>query len=185
MDKIEYTEYTESIKSREDTLDHEYEPPKKIMKYEYGWQSRLELIQFQFGYSTKKGNILLDKDKHMDENDTLLSDSHNKVYVLNFQTFEGGEAYLITNTIDNITNININKGYSINDIFNNFMKGYYKIGILNHYHQNCIITDISTFDNENNDEIRLHYTQDKSYKGNVAWRTITWDLFEKFVPTSN
>ena len=198
----------------------EYEPPKKMMKYENGNSNRtgrkseLELVQFKIGYLTKKGNILLDNqniedseytdddyinDEYIVNNndcfdyDTILRvDSNNKpivVYILNFQTFEGGEAYLISNnndTTDNITNIDINKGYTINEIFNNFMKGNYFIGILHYYYKtyyrNGIITNVSSFDDDSNDEIRLHYTQDKSYEGNCAWRTITWDLFEEFVP---
>ena len=183
------------------------------------WKSELELVQFKIGYLTKKGNILLDiknieDSEYTDDNyindeylvndndndcidyDTILRvDSNNKpieVYILNFQTFEGGEAYLISNNNDNtdkIRKIDINKGYTINEIFNNFMKGDYFIGILHHYYKTYyrhgIITNVSTFNDKNNDEIKLHYTQDRSYKGNVAWRTITWDLFENFVPNCN
>ena len=190
----------------------EYEPPKKIMKYEnendninrYGnrCKTEIELVQFKIGYVTKKGDILLEKNnedsKHSEhsehsedseDNNILLSDSNNKpfkVYIMNFQTFEGGEAYLIANTNDTITNIDINKGYTINEIFNNFMKGNYFIGILHYYYKdnykNGIITDITTFDDDSNDEIRLHYTKNKKYYGNVAWRSMNWDLFEDFVP---
>jgi hypothetical protein len=177
-----------------------YEPPKKIMKYE----DEVKLIQFEIGYLTKKGNILLDikntkesESRYDNDNDddninydTILRfDSNNKpieVYILNFQTFEGGEYYLISNNTDNITNIDINKGYTINEIFNNFMKGDYCIGILHYYYKtyyrNGIITNISSFDDNSNDEIRLHYTNPRDYEGNVAWRTINWDLFEEFVP---
>jgi len=178
----------------------EFEPPKKIMKYEnrnYNgnrWKTEIELFQFKIGYVTKKGDILLEKNsedskdsKDSKDNDILLIDSNNKpfeVYIMNFQTFEGGEAYLID--IDNTTIIDINKGYTINEIFNNFMKGNYFIGILHHYckdnYKNGIITDITTFDDDSNDEIRLHYTKNKKYYGNVAWRSMNWDLFEEFVP---
>jgi hypothetical protein len=181
----------------------EYEPPKKIMKYDNVngnsnssrkiWQSELELVQFKIGYVTKKGNILLEKkNDDSEDNDILLIDINNKpieVYILNFQTFEGGEAYLISNTSDNktdtISKIDINKGYTIREIFNNFMKADYLIGILHYYYkknyENGIITDVSTFDDDSNDEIRLHYTKTRGYEGNVAWRTIKWDLFEEFV----
>ena len=174
----------------------EYEPPNKMMKYEDDtlnknvWKSGIELVQFNIGYVTKKGNIFLEKTS--EDNDTLLIDSNNKlceVYILNFQTFEGGESYLISNPSDNITNIDINKGYTIREIFNNFMNGYYSIGILHCYYKNNnkngIITDISTFNDDSNSELRLHYTKNKNYYGNVAWRTIKWDLFEDFVPNDN
>ena len=187
--------------SKMDKYD-EYEPPKKIMKYENDnendnenknsniWKSEIELVQFKIGYVTKKGDILLEKNSEY--NDILLIDSNNKpseVYILNFQTFEGGEAYLISNTSDNITNININKGYTICEIFNTFMKGDYLIGTLHYYYKNNykngIITDVSLFNDDSNSEIRLHYTKNKNYYGNVAWRTIKWDLFEEFVPNDN
>ena len=189
--------------SDDSTMFDEYEPPKKIMKYDNDngnsnssrkiWQSELELVQFKIGYVTKKSNIILDSKKIEDDEHTILVDSNNKpfeVYVLNFQTFEGGEAYLISNTSDkksdNISKIDINKGYTIREIFNNFMKADYLIGILHYYYkknyENGIITDVSTFDDDSNDEIRLHYTKTRGYEGNVAWRTIKWDLFEEFVP---
>ena len=38
------------------------------------------------------------------------------------------------------------------------------------------------FLNEENNEIRLHYTKSRNEIGNVAWRTINWDLFYDFVP---
>ena len=141
-------------------------------------------------YQKKKN----DDNEDNEDNDTLLIDSNNKpceVYILNFQTIEGGEAYLISNTnsTDNISKIDINKGYTIREIFNNFMKGDYSIGILHYYYKNNykngIITDVSPFNDDSNSEIRLHYTKNKNYYGNVAWRTMNWDLFEEFVPNDN
>ena len=199
------------MENSEMDMGDEYEPPKKIMKYEHGnsnrtgWKTEIELVQFKIGYLTKKGNILLEnkniednvylehddrEDEHdnvCDDDNTLLIDNDNKpfeVYLLNFQTFEGGEAYLVD--ISNISKIDINKGYTINEIFNNFIRGDYFIGILHYYYknnyENGIITDVSTFDDKNNDEIRLHYTKDRSCEGNIAWRNMTWDLFEECVP---
>ena len=79
----------------------------------------------------------------------------------------------------------INKGYTINEIFNNFINGKYLIGTLKYYYKNNynngIIDDISMYQDDVNDEIRLHYTKSRCESGNVAWRTITWDLFEKYV----
>jgi len=66
------------------------------------------------------------------------------------------------------------------------MKGEYLIGTLHYYYKNNykngIITDVSTFNDASNDEIRLHYSKTSDYSGNVAWRTIKWDLFSEFVP---
>jgi hypothetical protein len=170
-------------------VQHDYEPPKKKMKYE---EDTILLLQFEIGYLTKKGNILLENKKILDNDDNddnvILQDRHNRpfeMYILNFQTFEGGELYLISDK----SQIDINKGYTIKYIFENFINGHYLIGTLQAYYKNNynytngIIDNISTYNSDNNSEIILHYTKTKDYDGNVAWRTIHWDLFEEFVPT--
>jgi len=176
-----------------------YEPPKKKMKYEEEIECKLEeeiepvLLQFKIGYITKSGNILLDNKNIIDDeypydadNNTLLIGSHKKPFeisLLHFQTFEGGEAYLIDY---NWTKVGLNKSYTINDIYDKFINGIYLIGTLKYYHKNNykngIIDDVSEFHDEANSEIRLHYTKPRHEIGNVAWRTINWDLFYDFVP---
>ena len=174
-----------------------YEPLKKKMKYD----EEIELYQFQIGYLTKKGYILLENKKllstdfkldYLDkdiENDnyTILLDIHNRpfeMYILQFQSCEGADCYLVEDKYN--SQIDINKGYTLKELFNNFKNGDYLIGIVQYYYKdhykNGIIDTLSSYDDDTNDEIRLHYTQLRSYEGNNAWRTIKWDLFADFVP---
>jgi hypothetical protein len=44
-----------------------------------------------------------------------------------------------------------------------------------------IITDCKHYIDESNREIILHYTKPRNYEGNIAWRSITWDLFDSFI----
>ena len=190
----------ENIDKYEDNTDDNLEPSKKKMKYSEDIKPDIEsvlepelLLQFKIGYITKSGNILLENKNLIDDeypednNDNiLLIGSHKKAFeisILNFQTIEGGEVYLIDN---NWTKIGLNKSYTISEIYNNFINGQYFIGTLKYYYKNNykngIIDDVTEFYDEANSEIRLHYTQLRSYEGNVAWRTITWDLFAEFVP---
>jgi hypothetical protein len=177
------------------------EPPKKKIKYD----EEIELYQFQIGYLTKKGYILLenknllgngceldylDKDTENNiENDnyTILLDRHNRpfeMYILQFQSCEGADCYLVSNKYN--LQIDINKGYTLKQLFDNFINGNYLIGTVQYYYKdhykNGIIDTVSSYDDDINDEIRLHYTQLRSYEGNNAWRTINWDLFADLVP---
>jgi len=167
--------------------DTNYEPPHKKMKY-----SEDMYVQFKIGYMTKIGNILLenkninDEEYPEDDNDNILVlDTFNKpleMYILNFQSVEGCELYLIADK----SQINISNNYTITYIFENFMNGKYLIGTLHYYYKNNykngIITDISVLEDEPNNELILHYTHNKDTHNNVAWRTIKWDLFAEFVP---
>jgi hypothetical protein len=64
--------------------------------------------------------------------------------------------------------------------------GHFDIGVmhLGSYH---VIkeTDITAYTNEDNNEIILHYTYPRSKPGNVAWRSIKWDLFAQKVDEMN
>ena len=183
----------------EDNMEDNYEPSKKKMKYEEKVEVEVEsepepeLLHFRIGYITKSGNILLENKIIIDDmypedidNNTLLMGCNKKPFeisVLNFQTFEGGEVYLID---DNWTKIVLSKSYTKSEIYNNFINGKYLIGTLKYYHKNNykngIIDDVSAYYDEANSEIRLHYTEPRNKSGNVAWRTINWDLFYDFVP---
>ena len=44
---------------------------------------------------------------------------------------------------------------------------------------------ISTWENEVNSEINKHYMELRTEPGNVAWRSINWDLFAQFVDDMN
>jgi len=64
------------------------------------------------------------------------------------------------------------------------MLGHFDIGRtrLGKYH---IVSDIKCYNAEENSEIVLHYNYPRSYAGNVAWRSIKWDLFKQFVEVMN
>ena len=169
--------------------DEYYENPKKKMKYEE--EIECKLLQFTIGYITKSGSILLENKNIIDDEypecaatNTLCINSNKQPYeisILNFQTFEGGELYLI---YDNCPKIDRNKYYTINEIYSNFINGKYLIGTLHYYYKNNykngIIDDVSSIYDQSNSEIKLHYTKSRNEPGNVAWKTIKWDLFADF-----
>ena len=160
-----------------------YERPSKIFKYE------CELIQFDLGYLTKDGEILILENKYVD------IEYNDKMYkpILHFQTINYAKIYIICNLNNNIDNdyitdiIDITKGYTLNEIFNYFIKGIFSIGLLQYFDEDTnkgisIIKDIHDLYHESNSEIKLHYTTNRQTEGNVAWRSITWDLFLEFIP---
>ena len=93
----------------------------------------------------------------------------------------GGNVWLILTSEDD-------KKKSIQELFSNLLEGKFLVGFSNYFVNPYIITNISLFNNEENNEIKLHYTEPRTYtdkdgdKVNNAWRTITWDLFDEFVP---
>ena len=132
---------------------------------------------------------MFEKEKQEDDNDNMLIlDKYNnlfEMYILNFQTVEGCDLYLIADK----TQIDINNYYTLQYIFDNFINGKYLIGTLQYYYKNNNINgiidnidNIDMYNDENNDELKLHYTKTKDTPENVAWRTIHWDLFSEFVP---
>jgi len=161
----------------ENDYDNMSQPAFKKMKYEP------EPIKFSKAYMSVEGNIIL--------LNTLETDKYYRKYipVLQFQSVEGADIYLIAN-IDNIDNvytdlIDINKTYTLDEIYNYFINNKFHIGSMQYYnddYSNGIISNINTLNNESNNEIKLHYTKTRLNSDNVAWRTITWDLFENFVP---
>ena len=149
------------------------------------------------GYTTGKNNIILHftgsstgeiKDK---EDCFLLAGSDNKtkisVNVLKIQECgSGGSIYLVLNGGDETK--------TKDKIYKHFLEGNYLIGTVNSFTDPYLIFNIKSYNdiNENNEdddysEIKLHYTKPRTYtdkdgdKVNNSWRTITWDLFDKFV----
>ena len=165
-----------------------YEPPSKKIKYE------CELIQFDVGYLTKDNEILILENKY--ENTEYISKFYKPI--LHFQTVDFADIYMIgnlnnnnnnnidnPNITDNTNIIDINKGYTLDEIFNYFIKGMFSIGLVRHFDEDTkkgipIIKEIYDFDHESNSEIKLHYTTNRQYEENVAWRSINWDLFSEF-----
>ena len=62
--------------------------------------------------------------------------------------------------------------------------GHFDIGVarLSSYH---IIKDVTPYSDEVNSEINKHYMELRTEPGNVAWRSIIWDLFAQFVDDMN
>lgn len=149
------------------------ENPHKKMKHEN------KLINFQLGYFNEEDNIqILSNDKKIENTENI----NQYKPILHFQSAEGADIYIIANMIQN--NIDINKGYTLDEIFTNFINNKFHIGTIQHYNnkEQYIIKNIKTLEDDDNSEIKLHYTTSKKDPNNIAWRTITWDLFEEYVP---
>ena len=149
------------------------------------------------GSVTRKNTIILNStgslpgEKKDKEDCFLLAGSDGKtkisVNVLKIQECSsGGSIYLVLTGGDETK--------TKDEIYKNFLKGNYLIGNFNWFSDPCLIFNIKSYNdiNENDkdddySEIKLHYTQSRSYtdengdKINQAWRTITWDLFDEFV----
>ena len=70
------------------------------------------------------------------------------------------------------------------DLYDLLIEGKFDIGVarLGSYH---VIKEITPYSHDDNDEIRLHYTEPRTFEGNVAWRSITWDAFKDIVDEIN
>jgi hypothetical protein len=137
------------------------------------------------GYITKNNNIVLKDAPTLESNDCiLLAGSHGNtklsVSVLKIQECDsGGSIYLVLGDGDETK--------TKEELYNSFLKGTYLIGNFNYFHNPDLIFDIKSFDDNDNSEIKLHYTKPRHYKNengekvNCAWRTMTWDLFDEFL----
>ena len=70
------------------------------------------------------------------------------------------------------------------EMYDLFIEGKFYIGVarLGSYH---VIKEITPYSHDDNDEIRLHYTKPRTAEGNIAWRSITWDVFRDIVDKIN
>jgi hypothetical protein len=70
--------------------------------------------------------------------------------------------------------------YNKMTLYKLLIKGEFDLGIsrINRYH---IITEISEYFDDDNIELRQHYTQSKYSDGNIYWRSLNWDLFDDIV----
>jgi hypothetical protein len=105
-----------------------------------------------------------------------------------FQTVDGVCVYAITKDkwyIDLPIYRHLKKNpYTRRMLLKLLILGHFDIGgtRLGSYH---IIRDVKSYNSEENNELKLHYTYPRSYAGNVAWRSIKWDLFKQFVEEMN
>jgi hypothetical protein len=69
-----------------------------------------------------------------------------------------------------------------NEIHKLLIEGNFDIGIAR-LNSNHIIKEILPYSHDDNNEIRMHYSQPKSVKANIAWRSITHgsDIFKDIV----
>lgn len=74
--------------------------------------------------------------------------------------------------------------YDRRTLFKLLLLGHFDIGVasIGSYH---IIKDIKPYSDEENNEIDLHYMVPRNEPGNVAWRSIVWDLFAPYVALIN
>ena len=105
-----------------------------------------------------------------------------------FQTVDCAEIYAIFNNENWTNSLNLYKYTCLQrntkkELYQLLIKGQFDIGISRMGSYQLIKHhDITSYNHDDNDEIRLHYTQPRSVKDNVAWRSITWDLFSEYVP---
>jgi hypothetical protein len=106
-----------------------------------------------------------------------------------FQTVDCACVYGVTNKDTWVFDIEVYKylkkyPYTRRTLLQLLKAGHFDIGVtrLGNYH---VITDITPYDVDENSEIRLHYTYPRSYAGNVAWRSMNWDLFKENVDEMN
>ena len=105
-----------------------------------------------------------------------------------FQTVDGACIYAVTNAswyIDISIYCHLRKNPYTRRMMLILLKlSHFEIGLmrLGNYK---LITDIKPYIADENSEIRLHYNYPRSYAGNVAWRSIMWDLFKHLVEEMN
>ena len=108
-----------------------------------------------------------------------------------FQTVDCAEIYAIFNNENWTNSLNLYKYTCLQrntkkELYQLLIKGQFDIGISRMGSYQLIKHhDITSYNHADNDEIRLHYTQPRSVKDNVAWRSITWDLFKDIVDDMN
>jgi hypothetical protein len=74
--------------------------------------------------------------------------------------------------------------YDRSTLFKLLLLGHFDIGIarIGSYH---LIKDLKPYSDAENNEIDFHYMVPRIHPGNVAWRSILWDLFAPFVDHIN
>ncbi len=120
------------------------------------------LVHLEPVIKVKDGLKLIDKTKDIPK--------ENIYYVFHFQTVDCAQIYAIC---INPPNEILSKDY----LYQNLIYGLYDIGV-SYINRPDIITNITSYNDDQCDEIRLHYTSTREDLNNIAWRSIHWDLFE-------
>jgi hypothetical protein len=102
-----------------------------------------------------------------------------------FQTVDCASIFAVTNKATWKIDLDIYKylqknPYDSRTLFKLLLLGHFDIGAARagSYH---VIKNITPYSDESNSEINLHYLYPRSRPGNVAWRSINWDLFAPMV----
>ena len=106
-----------------------------------------------------------------------------------FQTVDCACIYGVTNKDTWMIDLDIYKylqknPYDRRTLLKILLLSHFDIGIarIGSYH---LIKDIKHYGHEDNSEINLHYMYPRYEPSNVAWRSITWDLFAPMVDQLN
>ena len=103
------------------------------------------------------------------------------LYVLHIHTASINKVYAVAKKDD--AQIKSTMPHTLASIFEKLKAGDFMIGSTT-INEPTIINHIYCWEAEANDEIRLHYTphsDDDDFSNNVAWRSITWDLFGELI----
>jgi hypothetical protein len=125
-----------------------------------------EPITFERAYYTDDGLHLTQPAKNVVIEGTNL--------VAHIQTADCAKVYIVLNKRYNSMEEIVKCTKS--EIFAKVKAGEFDIGTATMPNLDNIL-HIWPFGSPNNDEIKLHYTQPREYPGNIAWRSIKWDVF--------
>lgn len=164
------------------------EPLQKRQKTISTQQPTQYMFNIGYLYLSTYGKIVKVEDPITTQIQTQTQIRNIPLPIMHIQRVDHADIYIIGN-LDCIKLIDVYKSYTLSEIFTKFKNGYFSIGVIRDFYNHSdsdndtknIITDISDYYDDNNSEIRLHYTTSRDYPGNVAWNTITWDLFEEYV----
>jgi hypothetical protein len=139
-------------------------------------------------YETEKGLEFIVEPNDENEIQTQM-DSGNFRLAFHFQTVDCACIYAVTNKntwlIDMQVYRHLRKNpYTRRTLLKLLLLGHFDIGVMRIGNYG-IINDIKSYNDDENSEIRLHYTEPKTTRGNVAWRSIKWDLFGRIVDEMN
>jgi hypothetical protein len=141
-------------------------------------------------YETDEGlEFIVDPNDYTTVQEHLVKGTFRMAF--HFQTADCACIYGITNkstwAIDLAVYQYLQKNpYDRRTLFKLLLLGHFDIGIarLGSYHL-LKEHDITLYSDEANSDINMHYMELRSKPGNVAWRSINWDLFAHFVDDMN
>jgi hypothetical protein len=163
-------------------------PQTKQQQPKMNPNAKSEFIQLEPMYETDDGlEFIVDPNDYKAIQTQISKGTFRMAF--HFQTVDGACLYGVTNKntwlIDLAVYQYLQKNpYDKRILLKLLVLGHFDIGVarIGSYH---LIKDVTLYSDETNNEIILHYMALRSEPGNVAWRSITWDLFEAFVDDMN